>query len=143
MSKYGAKKVNHDGITFDSKVEGQYYLYLKDLQEKGKVTRFELQPSFTLQGGFTDDWGVKHLPIKYKADFLVYYKDSDPKVIDIKGAPLTPEFKIKRKMYANQFPLELQLIAFSRMDGGWVDYLELQKFRRERKKAKEATKSGN
>lgn len=143
MSKYGAKKVEHDGIKFDSTVEGKYYLHLKELQAQGVVTRFELQPSFILQGGFTDDWGVKHLPIKYKSDFLVYYRDSDPKVIDIKGAPLTPEFKIKRKMYANQFPLELVLIGYSKIDGGWRLYKDIQEARKLRKKAKEATKSGN
>ncbi|PGL88567.1 hypothetical protein CN926_00755 [Bacillus thuringiensis] len=142
MSKYGAKKVTIDNITFDSKVEGEYYKYLKELQAKGFVDRFDLQPSFTLQGGFTDDWGVKHLPIKYKADFLVYYKDSDPKVIDIKGAPLTPEFKIKRKMYANQFPLELVLIGYSKIDGGWRLYKDIQEARKLRKKAREAKLNG-
>ncbi|QNI20403.1 holliday junction resolvase [Bacillus phage 1_ICo-2020] len=143
MSKYGAKKVVHDGITFDSRVEGQYYLHLKELQAKGEVTRFDLQPKFTLLGGFTDNYGVKHLPVKYIADFLVYYKDRDPKVIDIKGAPLTPDFKIKRKMYASQFPLELVLIGYSKIDGGWRLYSDIQKARKERKKAKEAAKNGN
>ena len=31
MSKYGAKKVTIDGITFDSKAEGRYYEHLQKL----------------------------------------------------------------------------------------------------------------
>lgn len=136
-SKYNAKKVTVDDIQFDSKVESQFYLHLKRLQEMGEVTRFDLQPEFILQGGFTDDWGVKHLPIKYRADFLVYYKDSDPKVIDIKGQIL-PEFKLKRKLYAAKFPLELVLLSYSKIDGGFVTVDALKKARAARKKAKEA-----
>ena len=136
-SKYNAKKVIVDNIQFDSKVESQFYLHLKRLQEMGEVTRFDLQPEFILQGGFTDDWGVKHLPIKYRADFLVYYKDSDPKVIDIKGQIL-PEFKLKRKLYAAKFPLELVLLSYSKIDGGFITVDALKEARKLRKKAKEA-----
>lgn len=135
--KYNAKKVTVDNIQFDSKVESQFYLHLKKLQEMGEVTRFDLQPEFILQGGFTDDWGVKHLPIKYRADFLVYYKDSDPKVIDIKGQIL-PEFKLKRKLYAAKFPLELVLLSYSKIDGGFITVDALKEARKLRKKAKEA-----
>lgn len=140
-SKYNAKKTEIDGIKFDSAVEGKYYSHLKELQAQGVVTRFDLQPEFILQGGFTDDWGVRHLPIKYRADFLVYYRDSDPKVIDIKGQIL-PEFKLKRKLYAAKFPLELVLLSYSKIDGGFITVDALKKARKERKKAKEVKQNG-
>ncbi|NCB66288.1 MAG: DUF1064 domain-containing protein, partial [Bacilli bacterium] len=35
MTKYNAKKVTIDGITFDSKAEGAYYQHLLRLQAAG------------------------------------------------------------------------------------------------------------
>lgn len=136
-SKYNARKTEIAGIRFDSALEGKYYLHLLELQEKGEVERIELQPSFILQGGFTDDYGVKHMPIKYISDFLVYYKDKPPVVIDCKGL-MTSDFKIKRKLYCMKFPLELKLINYSKIDGGWIECDALKKARAARKKAKEA-----
>lgn len=46
MSKYNNKKVVYAGITFDSKAERDYYLYLLDLKQRGIVTDIQLQPSF-------------------------------------------------------------------------------------------------
>ena len=42
-SKYGSKKIEIDGIVFDSKTEGEFYLYLKDLKEHGKIKEIILQ----------------------------------------------------------------------------------------------------
>lgn len=41
-SKYGAKKIVIDGLKFDSKDEGNYYLYLKKLIAQGRILNFEL-----------------------------------------------------------------------------------------------------
>lgn len=41
-----------DGITFDSKLEAQYYEYLKNEKKAGRVKDFELQPQFILQPKF-------------------------------------------------------------------------------------------
>ncbi|CZQ83785.1 Hypothetical protein Tpal_487 [Trichococcus palustris] len=43
MSKYGAKKVTIDGITFDSKAESRYYEYLLKLKKSGLVEDFSMQ----------------------------------------------------------------------------------------------------
>lgn len=135
-SKYNAKKTEIDGIKFASKAEGDYYKHLKELQAQGVVTRFDLQPKFILLNGFTDKWGVKHEPIRYIADFLVYYTEGEPKVIDIKGTE-TSDFKLKRKWYCSMFPLELKLIAHSDIDGGWVETSYLKEARKIRKTEKE------
>ncbi|WP_255476006.1 DUF1064 domain-containing protein [Rummeliibacillus sp. TYF-LIM-RU47] len=42
-SKYKNKQVEVDGIIFDSALESQYYLHLKQLQEQGIVKSFEMQ----------------------------------------------------------------------------------------------------
>lgn len=55
VSKYRANKTVIDGITFDSKAEGQYYLYLKEKEAQKLIEGFELQPRFTLQASFEKD----------------------------------------------------------------------------------------
>ena len=46
--KIAHKKTVVDGITFDSKMESDYYVYLKAEKKAGRVKSFELQPEFIL-----------------------------------------------------------------------------------------------
>ncbi|EDI8768609.1 TPA_asm: DUF1064 domain-containing protein [Listeria monocytogenes] len=96
-SKYNAKKVVIDNIKFDSKAEAAYYEQLKLLKMSGEVVSFDLQPEFILQDSFVKN-GKKYHAIKYRADFLVRYKDGHEELIDIKGM-LTKEFRIKQKLF--------------------------------------------
>lgn len=96
-SKYNAKKVVIDNIKFDSKAEAAYYQQLKLLKMSGEVVSFDLQPEFILQDSFVKN-GKKYHAIKYRADFLVRYKDGHEELIDIKGM-LTKEFRIKQKLF--------------------------------------------
>lgn len=47
--KISHKKTTIDGIKFDSKMEAEFYTYLKDLKKNKKIKSFELQPEFILQ----------------------------------------------------------------------------------------------
>ena len=47
-SKYGARKVVIDGVTFDSAKEARRYGELKVLEAAGEITDLVLQPSFDL-----------------------------------------------------------------------------------------------
>ncbi|EAD0538183.1 DUF1064 domain-containing protein [Listeria monocytogenes] len=96
-SKYNAKKVVIDNIKFDSKAEAAYYQQLKLLKMSGEVVSFDLQPEFVLQESFRKN-GKLYRAIKYKADFLVLYKDGHEELIDVKGM-LTKEFRIKQKLF--------------------------------------------
>lgn len=96
MSKFHNKKTIVDGILFDSQMESHYYLYLKELKERGVVVDFKLQPVFILQEGFSKD-GKRIQPIKYIADFEVTYNDGHVEIIDVKGK-ITEAFRIKRKI---------------------------------------------
>jgi hypothetical protein len=49
MGKIAHKKTTIDGITFDSKMEANYYEYLKEQKELGEVLDFSIQPEFILQ----------------------------------------------------------------------------------------------
>ena len=135
LSKYKSKKVTIDNITFDSKMEGQYYLYLKELKSEGEIKDFTLQPEFILQPKFEKD-GKKYLPIKYKADFKVIHNDDSVKIIDIKGQVL-PLFKLKEKMFHYNYDHDLILLTYSKIDGGWITVDDLAKARKERKKSKQ------
>lgn len=135
MSKYNNKKVVCDGITFDSKAERDYYLYLLDLKQRGIVTDVQLQPSFLLQEKFRKN-GKLHREITYKADFEVTYADGHVEIIDVKGM-MTKDFAIKQKLFEYKYPkLRLLLVAYSQIDGGWIDLDELKKARSSRKRNK-------
>ncbi len=100
--KYHNKKVVIDGITFDSKKEGNYYCELKILKMAGKVKDFEMQVPFELQPKFKHD-GKTIRAIKYVADFVVNYPDGRQVVIDTKGFR-TKDYLLKRKMLLYKYP---------------------------------------
>lgn len=135
MSKYNNKKVVYAGITFDSKAERDYYLYLLDLKQRGIVTDIQLQPSFLLQEKFRKN-GKLYREITYKADFEVTYADGHVEIIDVKGM-MTKDFAIKRKLFEYKYQsLRLLLVAYSKIDGGWIELSELKKARSSRKRNK-------
>ena len=77
MSKYGAEKINVDGITFDSKIEAKYYDKLKMDKAKGLIMNFELQPKYIIQPKFINSFSKKIQAIILKADFLIYELDKE------------------------------------------------------------------
>lgn len=133
-TKYGNKKVVHDGITFDSAMEAKYYDLLKQLQAQGIVTSFELQPRFVLLPKFEKN-GKKYREIGYNADFTVHYADGHTEVVDIKGM-VTQQFELRKKLFEYRYPHELKLLTYSKIDGGWITHDDLKKARKARKQAK-------
>ena len=116
-NKYRAKKVVFDGITFDSKKEGLYYLKLKDMERCGEISDLRLQVPFELLPAIYKD-EVVHLKTKdklerkcvqravnYVADF-VYTKDGAEHIIDTKGLRL-PDYLLKKKMMRALLGLEI------------------------------------
>lgn len=141
ISKYNNKKVVADDITFDSELERKYYLHLKELCEMGIVKGFELQTKFELQPGFKKN-GKTIRPIEYVTDFVVTYADGRKEIVDTKGM-ITPDFAIKKKLFEYKFPdMELKLVTFSKIDGGWVELAERNKARNKRRKERELKKNG-
>ena len=92
--KYGNKKVTIQGIKFDSKWEGERYLYLKSLERAGTIKDLELQVRFNLM---VNDQKI----CAYIADFCYNREDNNGAwhyiVDDAKGVE-TPEFKLKKKL---------------------------------------------
>ena len=93
MSKYHNRKVEIDGIKFDSTKEGERYLELKLLLKAGKIRDVQMQVEVELipkQGG--------ERACKYKADFVYHMADTGKMVVeDVKGKR-TREYIIKRKL---------------------------------------------
>ena len=89
-SKYNAAKTERNGLKFDSKKEANYYSKLKLLKTSGIVLDFHMQVRYDFKHN-----GI--LLCFYKADFVVNWKDSGVKVIDVKGRKL-PMYNLKKKM---------------------------------------------
>lgn len=102
-SKYKNKKVEHDGMKFDSKKELQYYLELRDMEKSGKIYDLKRQVKFVLQDGFKDQRLKKAvIAITYVADFEYYVTGTNEHiVIDVKASAKfqDPVYKIKKKMF--------------------------------------------
>lgn len=113
MRKYRNTPVEVFGIKFDSRKEANYYLLLREQQDKGKISDLRMQVPFELIPAVYKE-EVKHLKTKdkierrciqrathYLADFV--YKDNETGeevVIDVKS-PITrqnAEYRLKKKM---------------------------------------------
>ena len=119
-SKYNAKKVEIDGIKFDSKAEGDYYLHLKQQVSERQILGFERQIKITLQESFyLEIEGVKKKirAITYVADFKVMKNDGSITYIDVKGIETT-EFRMKRKMFMNLY--QIPLVTVKKQKGDWL-----------------------
>jgi hypothetical protein len=117
-NKYNNKKTKVDDITFDSKMEADYYCYLKIEQEHGRVETIELQPAYEIIPRFIRK-GLTIRKTVYKADFLVTYSDGTRAIIDVKGVK-TPVFKLKQKLFLYHYP-ELDLHLVKKSGKNWVE----------------------
>lgn len=116
-SKYNAKKVEIDGIKFDSKAEGEYYLHLKQQVSERQILGFERQKRMLLQEGFSVE-GVKGKirPIFYVVDFIIAENDGTLTYVDVKGME-TDVFKLKKKLFMKRY--NTALMKVKKTKGGW------------------------
>ena len=127
-------KRTYDGIVFDSVLEMKYYRdVVLPLARSGEITHYELQKEYTLQPKYIHD-GKSIRPITYVADFYIEYADGRTEVVDTKGCADSVA-KIKRKMFMYQYPnLPYQWITYVKKWGGWCNYDDVNKLRKEAKK---------
>jgi|SRR5690625_4792341 len=111
-SKYRNKKVEIDGLTFDSKAEARYYSELKIRQKAGEILFFRTQPRYRLLDGFEKD-GKKYRAIDYIADFEIHHKDGSIEVVDVKGH-ITDVFRLKEKLFNKKYPHKLTLVKWEK-----------------------------
>lgn len=112
-SKYGNKKVEYEGIVFDSKKELQRFLVLKEAESNGLITNLQRQVSFLLIPPVTEEYEVTlktktitktrtaQRAVHYTCDFQ-YEKDGCLVVEDVKSAPIMAKndkaYQLRKKM---------------------------------------------
>lgn len=98
-SKYNAKKVVIDDITFDSTFEGKRYLALKLKQRIGDISDLTLQVPFKIV--------VNNAHIcSYIADFV--YVEHDMKIVEDAKGVKTPEYQLKKKLMKAVFNIDIR-----------------------------------
>lgn len=96
MRKYGNRKVERDGIVFDSVKECQRYCELKLMQRAGVISDLQLQVPYELIPTQRIDGKLAEKALNYVADF-VYKQNGQTVVEDTKGMR-TKDYIIKRKL---------------------------------------------
>lgn len=170
--KIAHKETIVDNIKFDSIMESDYYIYLKEQQKQGIVKSFTLQPEFILQpkyfildGEIVTDENEEYYKIqdkkrkaynkanpdkkisivqaiKYISDFDVIYTDGSRKIIDPKGIK-TADFKLKEKMFAYRYPhLTLECVTYDKPTNQWLTYDEYREAVKNREKIRAAKAEG-
>jgi len=99
-SKYRNESMVVDNIRFASKKEGRRYCDLKVLLKAGVISSLDLQPVYEF-----NILGIKIA--KYRGDFR-YIEDGKLVVEDVKGAPLTDVYKIKRQLMLALFNIKIR-----------------------------------
>lgn len=106
-SKYFAKKVRIDDVTFDSKAEARCYMELKLLAQAGKINALEVHPRVPLHATGAD--GIKRKIGEYELDFRFW--DAERKCrrhVDVKGFQ-TPLSDWKRRHAQAEYAIEVEL----------------------------------
>ena len=99
-SKYHAKKVEIEGVQFDSKKEAQLWVRLQNLQRMGIISELQRQVRFELVPKQKDERAVH-----YVADYV--FKEGDKLVVADCKSSMTkklPSYIIKRKLFKFRYP---------------------------------------
>lgn len=120
--KYKNKRVEFDGLIFDSLKEKRRYCELQILQKQGIISDLRLQVPYELLPAIYEDVTIQlktktktkrklvQRATTYVADF-VYTRDGKEVVEDVKGSSniLTPEFKLKMKLMRYMHGIEIKI----------------------------------
>lgn len=99
-SKYHAKRVEIEGVLFDSKKEAQLWVRLQNLQRMGVISELQRQVRFELVPKQKDERAVY-----YVADYV--FKEGDKLVVADCKSSMTkklPSYIIKRKLFKFRYP---------------------------------------
>lgn len=108
QSKYHNKKVEYNGMKFDSRKEYAYYTKLKLLEQAGEISSLKRQvPFLLLETVKLNDKTYRQT--KYIADFTYLDKNGKLHVIDVKGVK-TQVYQLKKKLMAWKYGIEIEEI---------------------------------
>ena len=95
-----------DIIVFDSDLECNRYIYLKELEKQGKISNLGFHYLLKVQDEFINANGDKIPAITYSADFIYFDKEKNRRVVeDVKGASLFNDtrFLIEKQVFDKVF----------------------------------------
>jgi hypothetical protein len=99
MRYYRTKKVEYNGIKFDSKMERDRYVELRRLEKAGEIGMLAVHPKYCLLPSFRHG-GKTYREITYSPDFR-YFRNGKQVFEDVKGYA-TDTYKLKMKMFVSQ-----------------------------------------
>lgn len=102
-SKFNAKKISYNGMTFDSRKELERWQTLRLLERAGRITELRRQVKYPLQSAYTNGEGKRIREITYIADFVYRPINEigtpcEVVVEDTKGYK-TDMYRLKNKMF--------------------------------------------
>lgn len=101
--KYYNKKVEIDGIKFDSKKESKRYSELKILEKANEISELRTQVKFELQPSFKKN-GKTIRKIEYIADFTYYDNKLNKYIVEDTKGYRTDVYKLKKKLFEYKYP---------------------------------------
>lgn len=113
-SKFGNKKVQHDGYKFDSIRECDRYKELKALSDQGKIKDLTLQPKFWLKCGGKDiliksERYPNGRRASYRADFKFVDDRGVEHVEDVKGFD-TSGSRLRRAIVEAEYGVRVEIV---------------------------------
>ena len=103
-NKYHNKKIEYNGIKFDSVREKNRYVTLKELEKYGLIKELEIQKVFELQPKYTNNNGEHIRAITYKTDFYYYDNKLNKYVVEDTKGFRTDVYKLKKKIFEYVYP---------------------------------------
>ena len=127
MSKYHNKRVQIDGIWFDSTKEGYYYLHFRDMERRGEIRNLRLQVPYEIIPAVYET-RIRHLKTKdkevqvcvqqatrYVADFVyVDTRTGKEEVVDIKSEATVKKdsYILKKKLMRARLGIAIKEIIY-------------------------------
>ena len=101
-NKYHNRKVEIDGMIFDSVAESRRYQELKLLQTAGEISDLIVHPRYVIIDAYVYE-GKTIRKSEYVGDFQYFDSDGIQVTEDVKGF-ITKEYSLKKKLFLSRYP---------------------------------------
>lgn len=115
-----------DIIIFDSDLECNRYIYLKEQENAGKISNLGIHYLLKVQDEFINANGDLIPAITYSADFIYFDKETNKRIVeDVKGASLFDDtrFLIEKQLFDHNFKdkgLYIKVVLYRNKN--WVEW---------------------
>lgn len=109
-NKFGARKKEIDGITFDSTKEAKRYQALKLMEQTGQIRDLRTQVEYLLIPKQKKPGGGIERPASYSADFVYFDRSGALVVEDVKSEPTRKkaDYILRRKLLLMVHGIEIR-----------------------------------